>query len=71
MPRLSSTSSGTDITVEPRLLSRPVSELTDEELLAEVTALRGARGTTTAQSREAKARREAVAPPAATVTELG
>ena len=46
MPRLSSTSSGTDITVEPKLISKPVAEMTDEELLEEVTRLRGARGVT-------------------------
>lgn len=62
MPRLSSTSSGTDITVEPKLISRPVGEMSDEELLAEVTALRGQRGVTTAMARtEAKAKREQAA----------
>jgi hypothetical protein len=45
MARLSSTSSGTDITVEPKLISRPVSEMTDDELLAEIERLRGERGT--------------------------
>lgn len=64
MPRISSTASGTDITVEPRVISRPVSEMTDDELLAEVTALRGARGTTTAAARtEAKAKKESSSGP--------
>lgn len=45
MARLSSTSTGTDITVEPKLCSRPVGELTDPELLAEIEKLRGERGT--------------------------
>jgi hypothetical protein len=52
MSRLSSTSTGTDITVEPKLISRPVSELTDDELLAEIEKLRGARGTTTTAPRK-------------------
>lgn len=51
MPRLSSTQTGTDIRVEPKLLSKPVSEMTDAELLAELEALRGARGTTTTGER--------------------
>lgn len=55
MPRLSSTSSGSDVTVEPRLISRPVNELTDDEFLAEVTRLQGERGTTTAQAHTRKA----------------
>lgn len=64
MPRLSSTSSGTDVTVEPRVVSRPVKEMTDDELLAEITQLRGARGTTTAMARtEAKAKRETAKEP--------
>ncbi len=45
MARLSSTSTGTDITVEPKLISRPVNELNDDELLAEIERLRGERGT--------------------------
>jgi len=45
MARLSSTSTGTDITVEPKLISKPVNELTDDELLAEIERLRGERGT--------------------------
>lgn len=70
MPRLSSTSSGTDITVEPRLISRPVNEMTDEELLAEVESLRGSRGLTTAQTRERQARAAAPAKPV-TADEIG
>jgi len=60
MPRISSTSSGTDITVEPRLISRPVTEMNDEELLAEVIALRGARGVTVKEAREKTERVAAV-----------
>jgi hypothetical protein len=44
MPRLSSTSTGTDVTVEPKLVSKPVNELTDDELAAEIERLRGQRG---------------------------
>ena len=51
MPRLSSTQTGTDIRVEPKLLSKPVSEMSDAELLAELERLRGARGTTTTGER--------------------
>jgi hypothetical protein len=51
MPRLSSTSTGTDITVEPKLISKPVNELSDSELLAEIERLRGERGTAVSASR--------------------
>lgn len=42
--RLSSQQTGTDITVEPRVVSKPVEELTDEELLEEMEKMRGMRG---------------------------
>lgn len=51
MARLSSSSTGTDITVEPKLTSRPVGELSDEELKAEIERLRGERGVAVAATR--------------------
>ena len=51
MARLSSSSTGTDITVEPKLTSRPVGELTDDELKAEIERLRGERGVAVAATR--------------------
>lgn len=52
MARLSSTSTGTDISVEPKLVSKPVGELTDDELEAELEKLRGARGIAVTASRQ-------------------
>jgi hypothetical protein len=68
MARLSSTSTGTDITVEPKLISKPVNELNDIELLAEIERLRGERGTTVSSG---KARGPAKPAGPLDITEIG
>lgn len=62
MARLSSTSTGTDITVEPKLISKPVNELSDDELLAEIERLRGQRGVGVSGTTTRKATVAKVAP---------
>lgn len=71
MARLSSTSSGTDITVEPKLISRPVGEMTDDELRSEIERLRGERGVAVASSGRKTGARAAIPQDFSNVDEIG
>lgn len=69
MARLSSMQTGTDITVEPKLVSKPVAEMTDDELLEEMEKLRGMRGVAAQASKRSSSGPRQSAP--VNLTEIG